>query len=731
LNQLRLKLGIIVSAVTTLITVGSSVYVGKKLKHQGLEIEKSHQRSQIISTIPVLETSIWEMDSANTEAIMRGMFESPSTLRVQFIDNRGEVFAGLRREEHSRTLAADHSPVLDRQQAEKLQQAFDTIDGRNAVHFVEKDSVHWRAVSGIWHLEDSGTQFLGHLVIEFSLEESIVRSRSTMYQIIFAGFLTSAAVVIAIYIAMQFYVIRPVGVLLNATEKLSNGSFDHRIEIRSHDELAKLADSFNEMSEKIRRFTFHLQDLVAYRTSELQMEKNKLHNVFRHINEGILTFRENLIIEPEISNSLLNILELPRDELVGVSIVDVLFSRSNLSPDQQNLIRSTLNLIVSDQLDGWLAFELNNSHLPRDLLLVTANGTKLLDLAWSPIMSNGRTPPEMILTIRDLTEKSEMQRQVQEAKRQEKKLMEIVTEILHAGADSTRKALETAQGGLQHLLQQCEVGDTPHPSQSFPLLHTLKGNFRTLRLQGLVDSIHLTEDLISEQRSTGHLDLQSFIQLLQKCLAEIQMYQNALLKVWGQQSGLSNLSGLLGVMHQAMSDLYQTLEQETIPFGEISVRDAIPNWSTAGLDLVKDLLVHVLNNSLDHGYIRPQKSGCQIRPFGFFVQAMIDRDFVHLSFQDQGHGISEAQLQKLYKKNGMEFDGNEPFKILLESAVSSVESDVSQRSGRGVGLFYVKELVEQWQGRLQIHSQENEGFHIEIWLPQQSLIQPRHMDRTA
>ena len=63
---------------------------------------------------------------------------------------------------------------------------------------------------------------------------------------------------------------RPIGVLQEGAQRIGSGELDHRIEVRSGDELQALAGQFNRMSAQLRESYAGLERKVAERTAELK-----------------------------------------------------------------------------------------------------------------------------------------------------------------------------------------------------------------------------------------------------------------------------------------------------------------------------------------------------------------------------------------------------------------------------------------------------------------------------
>lgn len=80
------------------------------------------------------------------------------------------------------------------------------------------------------------------------------------------------------------------------------------------------------------------------------------------------------------------------------------------------------------------------------------------------------------------------------------------------------------------------------------------------------------------------------------------------------------------------------------------------------------------------------------------VRAVIEKDALYLSVQDNGPGISKKYQQKIFRR----------FFRLREHA---------KIGGKGIGLYLVNDLVKQLNGRITLHSELNKGTRFDVELP--------------
>jgi two-component system, chemotaxis family, sensor kinase CheA len=109
-------------------------------------------------------------------------------------------------------------------------------------------------------------------------------------------------------------------------------------------------------------------------------------------------------------------------------------------------------------------------------------------------------------------------------------------------------------------------------------------------------------------------------------------------------------------------------------------------------DAVADCLLHLVRNAVDHGI---DSRGTVI------LEAMTDHDQIELSVGDNGRGINEASLPQIFQPG------------------FSTAQDITELSGRGVGLDVVKNAVENLGGSVSVISEPGKGSSFKIIFPNQ------------
>ncbi|MHB1273092.1 MAG: hybrid sensor histidine kinase/response regulator [Rhodanobacter sp.] len=144
------------------------------------------------------------------------------------------------------------------------------------------------------------------------------------------------------------------------------------------------------------------------------------------------------------------------------------------------------------------------------------------------------------------------------------------------------------------------------------------------------------------------------------------------------------------------------------------------------LEAMKDPLIHLLRNGIDHGIEKPavREAGGK-PPHGTITLAISQQDSgkVEILVTDDGAGIDAARVKAAAGKLGVvsaedaeRLGEPETLALIFQSGVttSPIITDVS---GRGLGLAIVREKVERLGGSIAIESQPDAGTAFRIVLP--------------
>lgn len=141
------------------------------------------------------------------------------------------------------------------------------------------------------------------------------------------------------------------------------------------------------------------------------------------------------------------------------------------------------------------------------------------------------------------------------------------------------------------------------------------------------------------------------------------------------------------------------------------------------IEVLSDPLMHILRNSLDHGIeSEAERTKAGKSAIGNIkLTAYYSGANVHIQIKDDGKGIDPEVIRKKAIGKGLiedhqELSKQEIFELLFAPGFSTA-TEVTDVSGRGVGMDVVRKNVMNLRGEIKIDSQKGEGTVVEIILP--------------
>jgi two-component system chemotaxis sensor kinase CheA len=143
------------------------------------------------------------------------------------------------------------------------------------------------------------------------------------------------------------------------------------------------------------------------------------------------------------------------------------------------------------------------------------------------------------------------------------------------------------------------------------------------------------------------------------------------------------------------------------------------------VDKITEPMMHLLRNCIDHG-IEPVEERVKAgkRPKGFIrIVASKQQDHVLIEVSDDGKGIdmnkvrATAVTKELMTKEQAEVALGRDLMNLLFRPGFSTKSEVTDISGRGVGLDVVRRNVEELGGTVMVNTSLGAGTTFSLWLP--------------
>ncbi|MFZ5468328.1 MAG: hybrid sensor histidine kinase/response regulator [Myxococcota bacterium] len=210
------------------------------------------------------------------------------------------------------------------------------------------------------------------------------------------------------------------------------------------------------------------------------------------------------------------------------------------------------------------------------------------------------------------------------------------------------------------------------------------------------------------------------------------------------RAGMANEGHSLGILTQALQD--DVKEVRMVPVGphldpmRRMVRDLAHTLGKEAsleitgeevrvdkrlLELMRDPLMHLLRNAVDHGLEPPEERRDAGKPPRGQVRIAAEarESQVWIEIRDDGRGIDPQQVRSSAVKKGLvdadrarQLTDREALNLIFLPGFSTADQ-VSETSGRGVGLDVVRENVARLGGRIEFYSELGKSTQFIVCLP--------------
>ncbi|MCX7882190.1 MAG: Hpt domain-containing protein [Brevinematales bacterium] len=304
-------------------------------------------------------------------------------------------------------------------------------------------------------------------------------------------------------------------------------------------------------------------------------------------------------------------------------------------------------------------------------------------------------------------------------------------------------------------------GTTAEPSESLKTSSTLRvESSRIDELLNLVGELvinkallHETSQLIMKGYNGMRLVLKPFLSGLQKLTLDentshneelnqrlreyfqdlenaLEQYQDILQRFNQISSALQeNVTGLRMVpIQQVFSRFPRLVRDQAQRLGKeitLEIEGVETEIDKGMVDDLFDPLIHILRNSIDHGIESPSERVAKEKPKQgkILIRAYHEGEHVYIEISDDGRGIDVEKIKQKAIEKGLisastaeNLSSKEALALIFLPGFSTAEQ-VTELSGRGVGMDVVKKKIEQLGGSVSIFTAKDKGTRIQVKLP--------------
>lgn len=376
---------------------------------------------------------------------------------------------------------------------------------------------------------------------------------------------------------------------------------------------------------------------------------------------------------------------------------------------------------------------------------------RTVELTYYPLRGAEGQMQGIVVVATDITDLVKAKQQAEADRAQAKMILSLV---------KNRKQIRTFLNETTSLIEEINRQRTKeHPDYDsiFRCLHTIKGSAGIFSIRNLIVPTHEAEGLLTEFARNGDEKLFHVAgQLCDRLPGILDDFKNETLKSIGfdQESHGESVE----IPRSAISDFGQMIQRQAPELAQSYFEHFYlepVEWSFANLkdnlqlvaerlgkqlneveiiggDLriyrpaysqLFDSLIHAFRNSLDHGIETPEERVALNKKSGGSIQLAFrhlqEDGHLRIQIQDDGHGINVARLREKLAARGIDLSGHPDEEVIqhIFDPQLSTRDEVTELSGRGVGMDAIAFAVKSLGGTYVARSRPDLGTTIEIIVP--------------
>lgn len=568
--------------------------------------------------------------------------------------------------------------------------------------------------------------------------KALIQSEAmTASQVVFGlGIFSLLMEILVLFFTLRSQITKPLAVLTESTRKVAAGDLSVRVKLERTDELGQLAQDFNAMtqavSERDARLAAHaasLETTVAERTAELAVRNAAMRTVLDHVRDGLVTIDLHGRPSRELSAAATRYFgELAADDTLATWI-------GRHAPGFGPALEQGLELLRDDVLPRELALE----QLPR---AVEAGESRSYQLGYVPIC-RGEVLEQLLVVIVDVTAAREAERQHAE----QKEAMAIFERIMR-----DKKGFLDFHGEATVMVERLTQGALLPIEVVLRNLHTLKGNAAIFGITSMVEATHALESRIADDGQPLSTDEAEELAVKWAALgarmkawlgtsvsdvievddAEYRSVLEALFS--GKSSGEIARRVQAWRLEPTENRLGRLAEQARRVASRLGKGDIEVEVRGQGVRLDADTWrdfwaasVHVIRNAVDHGLDTPEERRAAGKSAAgrLELSTRLAGGEVVVEFRDDGRGIDWARVAERAQRMGMPAQTHaERVRALFVDGLTT-RDEVTELSGRGVGLAAVEAACADLGGRVEVDSERGRGTTFRFCFPLAGVRRPQ------
>lgn len=576
----------------------------------------------------------------------------------------------------------------------------------------------------------------GSLAIELSTKALAVHQAEVKRQALLIGAVALLLGIIGAGLIAHSFA-RRLRAIAEAATAVASGDLDRPpAQDRSRDEIGQLSDGFNRMVEQLRELFAKIQNaakeeqqrlerLVAERTAALDQRNTEMRLVFDNVGQGFIVVDAAGTMSSERSAVL--------DVWLGKPAPQATLPEWLAATDPT--VAAYLQLGLADVFSDILPVEVVLDQLPKKLKA----DDRTFAFEYRTINGSGGACERVLVIVSDVTAELARQR----AEIEEREISKLFSKLM-----SDRGGLLEFMTEATRLVEATLASDADLTILKRNL-HTLKGNAALFGVESLARTAHELEDVLLESGSLSGQHRRALAESWERVTEKLHAIAGDLngTRLEIEQTAFEDLRRAVAarlpherIAAQLDAWMFEPAETRLLRIAE-QAKALAQRLGKGPLEVVVDSgrlhldpkrwasfwssLQHVVRNALDHGLEPATLREAEGKPATgrLLLRAAVEQGELRVEVRDDGKGINWDRLRERARERGLPAETKDDLVEALFADGVSTKDEVTEISGRGVGLAAVRSTCQSMGGRVEVESAEGRGTAFTFrWPARPSLV---------
>lgn len=480
---------------------------------------------------------------------------------------------------------------------------------------------------------------------------------------------------------------------------------------------------------------FHFLRQLRESDAKVESARQETVEILDTVNEGLFLIDKELNLGSQHSKKLLDMFGQTRiDNMSFKSLLEHTVNKKDLDTAER-----FIHLLYREDIKSELITDLN----PLKSIQASISNhdgmftQKFFSFSFSRVYKDNCIK-DILTTVRDVTEEVRLANELEHSKKQNEQQFAVLGEILHGNPKAIMVFLDGCFTGFERindLLRRPAKSSAALKAKLIEICvetHHLKGESGALGLHGFETLAHDFETHILRVSELDNLSGDHFLPLIvgfEKMIRYAESMQLLSQKL-SSFAALEATPKLVAAPYNEWQQLHDLADTVSVRCNK-KVALTMNGFSEVSLthelrDLLKDVSIQCIRNSIIHGIETPQERLQANKPAMGRIEIRlvqtVDGGF-ELHYSDDGAGINYDAIRQKAVESGRwkgediaSWDTKKLTSLIFHSGFSTAGS-VSKDAGRGVGMAVIRSKVKEMSGKIKVGSRKGMSTHISIILP--------------